>query len=171
MMIGLDLSQRDMSIGLNLSQLQLNNKVPEPPREMGNEASSANLRQTENSIIYIPKLMLLTVSDEPKKPCEMRVGVHDLSPVDSWLRTNDGGSLDGVYLQFQKEMIQPDGAAALRELSKRHTVGVWAYSGKDPDDFETFHWLVNKCNVTFVNTDLPGHFRRGVFRRSNTSPL
>ena len=87
------------------------------------------------------------------------------------IQGNGGGSLDGVYLQYQSDMMTPEGAGALSELSRRHTVGVWAYSGKDPDDFETFHWLVQKGNVTFVNTDLPGHFRRGVFKRSTTSPV
>lgn len=114
----------------------------------------------ENTAVH-PKLMLLTVSDPPKKPCELQVGVQNLSPVDGWMKS-DEGSLDGVYLQFQQGMLEPEGLAALRELSRNYSVGVWTYSGIDPDDYSTFRALVQEGNVTFVNTDLPGGFRKGV---------
>jgi hypothetical protein len=72
----------------------------------------------------------------------------------------EDGSLDGAYLQFEEEMMTPEGAGYLREFSSRFTVGIWGYSGKDPDDFPTFEWLVKEGNCTYVNTDLPKHFKR-----------
>jgi hypothetical protein len=99
----------------------------------------------------------------------MRVGVTDLSPVDSWL-ANPDGSLDGVYLQFQQDMMTPEGSQKMRELSKRgFDIGIWGHAFQDPDDFDTFRWLVEECNVTFVNTDLPNNFRKGVVVRSATT--
>ncbi len=65
--------------------------------------------------------------------------------------------MDGVYLQYQPEMLQPDGIAAMRALSKEYLVGVWAHYG-DPDDIVTATRLVRECGVSFVNTDLPRTF-------------
>jgi len=111
-----------------------------------------------------PKLMLLTVAEKPKHPYELQVGVEDLSPVESWICPTDGPALDGVYLQYQPEMMEPDGAAALRRLSveRGFDVGIWTYSKRGPDDYETFHHLVQECNVTYVNTDLPTNFRKDI---------
>ena len=115
-----------------------------------------------------PKLMLLTVADPPKIPCGLWVDVADLSPVDGWLNADDG-SLDGVYLQFQKSMMTPDGAKHLRELADKCCVGVWGHNGRDPDDWVTFHWLVRECRVTYVNSDLPRGFKK-VLRTATSAP-
>ena len=110
--------------------------------------------------------MLLTVAEEPKTPCHLRVSVADLTPVEAWLNSggDDGPSLDGVYLQFEPAMLQPAGIAALHKLSQTYAVGVWTQSGRDPDNYETFHQLAHEANVTFVNTDLPASFRSSVAR-------
>lgn len=105
--------------------------------------------------------MLLTVADPPNIPCELQVGVDDLSPVEHWLRHSDG-ALDGVYLQYEESMSTPGGAAALRKLSEKFLIGVWAYAEKDPDDYDTFEYLVQNGNCSFVNTDLPRDFRKDV---------
>ena len=137
------------SVGLSLSQMNLD----------ANGFHSEHVLNEKDTTL--PKLMLLTVSDPPKAAYELRVGVSDLSPVDGWL-TNQDGSLDGVYLQFQKEMMTPEGRDRLKELSSRCMVGIWSYSGVDPDNYETFHWLVHECGCSFVNTDLPNHFRDAI---------
>mmetsp|Transcript_1833 Transcript_1833/g.2849 ORF Transcript_1833/g.2849 Transcript_1833/m.2849 type:complete len:582 (+) Transcript_1833:1421-3166(+) len=155
--LGLSLSQNNLGVGMSLSQNTL--EVPLVPQEPP--------QQIEH-ILSFPPLMLLTVAQKPKRPCEMKVGVHDLSPIDSWL-SNPNGCLDGVYLQFQRDMMTPEGSRSLRELSERVDVGVWGFAGLDPDDFDTFHWLFKDCNVKFVNTDLPNNFRKGVIVRSSTS--
>ena len=78
----------------------------------------------------------------------------------------EDGSLDGVYLQFEGAMMTEDGAAALRKLSEHYRIGIWTRSGKDPDDYSTAEWLIKQGNCTFVNTDLPNHFRKDVFVRT-----
>jgi len=107
----------------------------------------------------IPKLLLLTVCDKPKIACELQVSIFELSKVEGWLHRDDG-ALDGVYMQFQHEMLEPEGTVALRELTSRYSVGVWGYAHKDPDDYKTFHHLVKEGNVSYVNTDLPKGFRK-----------
>ena len=133
---------------------------------VGLDLSHGNLHAIEETS-SIPKLMLLTVSDPPNIPCELQVGIEDLSPIDGWL-ASDSGSLDGVYLQYQESMMTAEGAASLRQLGEKYAVGVWGYSGKDPDDYATFRWLVEEGNVTYVNTDLPTHFKPDVLVHSET---
>jgi glycerophosphoryl diester phosphodiesterase len=144
------------TVGLSLSQTNLDQAPREPPSSV--PAKPRN----------VPKMMLLTVADAPKIACGVRVGVSDLSPVSNWLTTSDG-TLDGVYLQYEKSMMTPEGAASLRRLSEKHLVGIWTYSGIDPDDYNAFEWLVKECNCTFVNTDLPNHFRKEIFVRSQSN--
>merc|ERR1711935_883029 len=117
-----------------------------------------NKIQISNNKSNMPKLMLLTVAQAPSAACELRVQYNELYRVDNWLR-HETGLLDGVYLQYEKEMMTPEGAAFLRQLSQRFLVGIWNYAEKDPDDFETFQWLVKQGNCSFVNTDLPKGFR------------
>ena len=105
----------------------------------------------------VPKLVLLTVADPPKLSHELWADVADLTPVGGWLKSHDG-SLDGVYLQFQPQMLTQEGATELRKLAEQFDVGVWGYNGRDPDDHRTFRWLVDECHVSFVNSDLPKKF-------------
>jgi hypothetical protein len=107
----------------------------------------------------IPKLLLLTVCDKPKIACELQVSVLETNKVEGWLHRDDG-ALDGVYMQFQTEMLEPQGTAALQELASKYSVGVWGYANKDPDDYKTFHHLAKEGNVSYVNTDLPKGFRK-----------
>lgn len=155
------LSIGDSSIGLSISEANLKgspsienvNTVKESETLTDGEPKKT-LREQYN----MPKLMLLTVADSPNIACELQVKHNELYRVDNWL-TKDDRSLDGVYLQFEKEMMTHEGAACLRELSKRFIVGIWQYARRDPDDFETFRWLVEEGNCSFVNTDLPKSFR------------
>jgi glycerophosphoryl diester phosphodiesterase len=163
------MDQLTSSIGLSLSQTHLSQSQFESTimeQETSHDVSGPST--TAAGSTTMPRLMLLTVANAPKRPCEQRVSVDDLLPLDSWL-TMDDGSLNGVYLQFEKKMMTEEGAASLRQLSQRFVIGIWSYSGIDPDDYATFEWLVHKCNCTFVNTDLPNHFRNDVFVRSNSS--
>ena len=109
--------------------------------------------------LELPRILLLTVVREPTsaKHYQLTVSVTDTSPVHSWLRPEGKTSLDGVYLQYQPEMLHPDGISALRELSSQYLVGVWACYG-DPDDVMTATRLIRECGVSFVNTDLPRTF-------------
>jgi glycerophosphoryl diester phosphodiesterase len=105
---------------------------------------------------HIPKVILLTVADPPVNNFELWVDVNDYSPIDSWMITNDS-VLDGVYVKYQDEMLESDGAESLRALCEKTTVGVWGKYGKDPDDYDTLKYLVS-CGVSYFNTDLPRHF-------------
>lgn len=155
------------AIGLSLSHTNLSHLTLSDGHQTHDDnihlAERANPQQPPRRKRTIPKLMLLTVASEPKRPCELHVGVDDFSPIDGWLQS-DTGALDGVYLQYQKEMKTTAGASALYDLSQRYAVGVWGYSGKDPDDWETFHWLVEQGNVSYVNSDLPGNFRKEIVK-------
>jgi len=109
---------------------------------------------------YLPKLMLLTVADKPLKPVELWL---DLMTDTSAVERNALG-LDGLYIEFQPEMLRPEGKAALRRLTAATgAVGVWgrakAVDGGpgDPDDLVTLQQLVGD-GVTFVNSDLPRSF-------------
>lgn len=156
--IGLSISETNLKGGTNIIDELDRLEVEEPPK---------SLREQHQ----MPKLMLLTVADPPSIACELQVKHNELHRVDNWLNTEDG-SLDGVYLQYEKEMMNPEGAAYLRQLSKRHLVGIWQYAERDPDDFETFKWLVEEGKCTFVNSDLPKSFRGDlVIQRDSLPPL
>jgi len=112
---------------------------------------------TLSSQIALPKLMLLTVAGPPTGCYELWTDVHDYSSINGWLRT-DNSNIDGVYVQFQSEMMEADGALKLRALSQKFAVGVWGLNGIDPDDYKTMNFLVKNCGVTYFNTDLPRDF-------------
>ena len=107
--------------------------------------------------VKLPELLLLTVAMPPSKSYELFASVSDFSQVDSWLQHEGKPSLEGVYLQFQPQMLQPQGLAALRALSASYKVGVCMMLG-DPDDFVTVARLVENGGVSYVNTDLPRSF-------------
>ncbi|VEU36396.1 unnamed protein product [Pseudo-nitzschia multistriata] len=146
---------------------QLNGATGEPLATSGSWEKQA-VDHYGNSF-SMPKLMLLTVADPPSIPCELQVQYNELHRVDSWLRHEDG-FLDGVYLQYEPGMLTPEGAACLRELSQRFLVGIWGYAERDPDDFETFEWLVKEGNCSFVNSDLPKHFRKELLIQKERLP-
>jgi hypothetical protein len=150
------------ALGLSISSTNLNEFSPHSNVVRGQLPDCNSHTEDMSSLVIksndMPKLMLLTVAKAPNLPCELQVQYNELHRVDSWLVTDDG-SLDGVYLQYEEEMMTLTGAAYLRGLSERFLVGIWGYSGHDPDNFQTFEWLVKEGNCTFVNTDLPKHFR------------
>ncbi|KAL7520804.1 hypothetical protein ACHAWX_005507 [Stephanocyclus meneghinianus] len=120
-----------------------------------------------------PKLLLITVAHTPKTDYELHVDITDaekMEKLDGWLRGGDGGTLDGVYMQFQKAMLEPEGSEAMRNLASRYDVGIWG-ANPVPDDWETFHRLVTECHVSYVNTGLPKHFRRKVRRSQSATNL
>lgn len=112
-----------------------------------------------SSQLKFPDVLLLTVDKEPQQHYELTVSVSDFTPVHAWLRHEDKASLNGVYLQYQPEMLHPEGIASLRALTRCYQVGIWGEFG-DPDDIVTVTRLVRECGVSFVNTDLPRNFRR-----------
>jgi hypothetical protein len=122
---------------------------------------------------HFPKLLLITVAQAPKTDYELQVDISDpnkMAELEGWLRGRDGGTLDGVYMQFQKSMLEPEGSEAMRNLASRYDVGMWG-ANPIPDDWETFFRLVTECHVSYVNTGLPKHFRRKVTRSQSATNL
>ena len=143
--------------------------LPNESKVLPTATSSAVTSQNNNTarrkkVLSVPKLMLLTVAEVPKVECELRTSVSDLSLVDQWLRGGDGGRLDGVYLQFENEMLTMEGASALRSFIADNGlhIGVWGHAGRDPDCLKSFRYLCKEGGVSFVNTDLPKNFKDGV---------
>jgi|EP00970_Alexandrium_tamarense_P010218 glycerophosphoryl diester phosphodiesterase len=139
-----------------------------PEKELPPMSSHAN-----NQIKSFPKLLLITVAETPKTDYELFVDINNpkmLSKLDGWLRGGDGGMLDGVYMQFQKSMLETEGSEAMRTLASRYDVGIWGANPK-PDDWETFHRLVTECHVSYVNSGLPKHFRKKVTRSMSATNI
>ena len=104
----------------------------------------------------LPKLMLLTVADAAEAAsqgkCLLDV-TQDTADVEK-----AAAKLDGVYVEFQQEMLAPAGQAVMKSLSGRRLVGVWMHAQKHPDSLLTAQHLMHKCGASFVNTDLPHAF-------------
>jgi len=114
---------------------------------------------SHNHQLTLPSVMLLTVADTPENMFELSVDISDYSPIEDWLHSTHT-SLDGVYVRYEPGMLTPEGKVALQKLSSMYTVGVWAKAAEDPDDYETMHYLVKECGVSFFNTDLPRSYIR-----------
>jgi len=130
-----------------------------PPERVAGSPHNLNAMQLRKNVeVKMPQILLLTVAKEPQMHYELWVDVSDLSPIHSWLRNENSSSLDGVYLQYQSEMLEPNGIMAMRKLSAMYRVGVWGEFGSDPDDCITALKLISECGVSYVNTDLPRGF-------------
>jgi hypothetical protein len=185
MLAGLTISSSQSSSPIqqeNVTTTTVTESIPMliPPRAISKPVSSPSQDyqqpQPPKQKSYIPKLMLLTVSEEPKNQYELLLHIENILQVENWLGGGDN-KLDGAYLQFEPNMLTQEGAAKLRSLSERGwSVGVWGYLGKDPDCYESFHHLVKEGGVEYVNTDLPRKFKKGcdvisTSRRKKRIPL
>jgi len=123
------------------------------------QQNSKKIIQEENQKLscMLPAFILLTAADPPVNTYQLWLDISDLSPVKGWLEKSDG-SLDGIYMRYQPEMMEPEGRNALRELTKNYKVGIWGILGKDPDNSETMQHLIRECGVSFFNTDIPPDF-------------
>lgn len=114
--------------------------------------ASAFGKETE---LIKPKLLLLTTCEKDKAEGYYYVSVSDFTPIDDLMsRTN----LDGVYLEYEPAMLEPDGQMAMRELAAKYAVGVWMDAKRDPDKLSLCRKLIEECHVSFVNSDFPGGF-------------
>lgn len=97
--------------------------------------------------VTLPSLMLITTADPPVHKSELRFQINeDVSNIHDWIHAPDG-SLDGVYLQYEQVMKTKEGADALKKLGDFCDVGVWNYAVRDPDDYETFEYLIREGGV------------------------
>lgn len=74
--------------------------------------------------VRMPQVMLLTVAKEPQANFELWADVADFTPIDSWLK-HEAQELDGVYLQYQPQMLSLNGMANIQSLCSRMKVGIW----------------------------------------------
>lgn len=125
------------------------------------------------SVRSFPKLLLITTCEKPKHDFELHVDMTNpekITELEGWLRGRDGGSLDGVYMQYQKAMLGIEGQNVMRNLASRYNVGIWG-ANPVPDDWNTFHSLVAECHVSYVNSSLPRHFLRKMKRSMSVNTL
>mmetsp|Transcript_11929 Transcript_11929/g.37928 ORF Transcript_11929/g.37928 Transcript_11929/m.37928 type:complete len:124 (-) Transcript_11929:771-1142(-) len=73
-------------------------------------------------------------------------------------------------MQFEPQMLEPDGMEQMRALSRTYSVGVWNHAHRDPDNLDTVQALVHGCGVSFVNSDLPRNFVKGGALTPQLSP-
>jgi len=93
---------------------------------------------SNDGIKSFPKLLLITVAEAPKADYELFVDItkpEKVAELDGWLRGGDGGTLDGVYMQYQKAMMGPEGSKTMRNLASRYDVGIWG-ANPVPDDWD-----------------------------------
>jgi glycerophosphoryl diester phosphodiesterase len=108
------------------------------------------------------KLMLLTEApahwlEANNTICQDICAEHFVSSCFKVVKAN---SLDGIYLEFQDEMIEIPLSIKdvkyqerLKDLSENIKVGVWTYSTQ-PDGLKTLS-IFQKLGVSYVNSDLP----------------
>lgn len=69
-----------------------------------------------------------------------------------------GSGIDGVYVEYEPEMLKPEGQVEMLKLAEMYTVGVWMLKPRDPDAFTVAKQLVDECGVSYVNTDFHRDF-------------
>lgn len=131
-------------------------------------------RSSLGHLASLPKLLLLVLA--ARGPVESRVAdlarkgfkffdVDTPPSTADWLErateTGESTRLDGLYIQYQPQMLSPAGLDKMRALSKAMTVGVWGFADLDPDNLYTAQKLIHDAGATFVNTDLPRDFALG----------
>ena len=170
-----------LSISPMINLVDVKKTAPSSSTFLPIQKSSDNLEELDPSVMSVrsfPKLLLITVADEPKKdyvmcPDELHVDITNpdkITELEGWLRGRDGGSLDGVYMQYQKVMLGIEGQNIMRNLASRYNVGIWG-ANPVPDDWHTFHSLVTECHVSYVNSSLPRNFLRKMKRSMSANTL
>jgi len=101
----------------------------------------------------LPLFMLVTQFTPSEDKC--MVSVDNLSSIVPLIQKI---GVDGVYLEYEPNMLTQDGRSAMIELSDQYKVGVWMKAPRDPDVIDICRRLVHECGVSFVNTDLPPNF-------------
>lgn len=104
----------------------------------------------------IPKLLVLTAHVDYRKEdilTSVKAGFEGLGDK---LPVSNG--IDGVYLEFEEEMLTPEGREHMLRLAESYTVGVWMLKPRDPDALSVAKILVDECGVSYVNTDFHRKF-------------
>ena len=159
------MAKASASMPIRLDAMNEENAAQKPtePAQKPMPRVSSFLEPLRSEKTKLPRLLLLTVAEKPNFAFEHWLDItKDTAPIE---RVSDG--LDGVYIEFQKEMLTEEGKAALKSLTQRRDVGVWTRAGRDPDNLLVAQTLIHECGVTFVNTDLPTSFSSPLIRASS----
>lgn len=112
----------------------------------------------DGEVPSIPKLLMSTAFTDHKDGCRCIVtsvrdgfeGLDEKVPV--------GVDIDGVYLEYEDEMLTAEGGEKLLRLAESHAVGVWMRRPRDPDTLSIVRRLVEECGVSYVNTNFHRNF-------------
>ena len=87
--------------------------------------------------VSIPKLLLLTAHREksPHIKTSVKEGFNGLIQ-----KLWPGSGIDGFYLEFEPEMLEPEGKAQMLKLAETYTVSVWMLKPRDPDSLWSSGW-------------------------------
>jgi len=129
-----------------------------------------NSNDNDDTIITRPKLLLVIESDPTTPHGGTYIDITDPNSQQNLIDICDDTLVDGVYLQYQEEMLScPETAARMREFSGGggggdggcdvlgYDLGVWML-GKDPDSRSVAERLVKETGAKFVNSDFPRSF-------------
>jgi len=126
----------------------------------------------------VPALTTAAKDEEAGEAC--RYGTLDMLAVEKCALAHDLLSiadtdtrLDGLYVEYEPRMMEEvphdkdDAAPAqLRHLaSEIPHVGVWLRTEDVADHYTTARLLAEKCDVSFINTDLPPDWLKGTAER------
>uniref|UniRef100_A0A7S1BC57 GP-PDE domain-containing protein n=1 Tax=Corethron hystrix TaxID=216773 RepID=A0A7S1BC57_9STRA len=118
----------------------------------------SSMKKSNDGIFKMPSLFLITESN-PSRPHQGMFA--DMTCSESREKVEnalDDSSLDGVYIQYQEEMITKfEAGSSLKDMSLTYKIGVWGLR-TDPDNFSTNKKLVANAGISYVNTDFPRSF-------------
>jgi len=117
-------------------------------------ASMMNFDSIVEEEYMMPKLLLVTNSDPTPGKFDTSVKTS-FSGLEDVINTC---GLDGVYLEHEDAMLEPDGIEAMQALAEKMDVGMWMDAAKHPDKLSLCRDLMNKCDVSWINTDFPQDF-------------
>lgn len=73
----------------------------------------------------------------------------------------NGNNLDGIYMEFQEDMVslkwKREVDENFRQITSRMRIGVWNYA-KDQRDGQGLVQIMQERNISFLNTDIPDEY-------------
>eukprot|EP00588_Corethron_pennatum_P015815 CAMPEP_0194281024 /NCGR_PEP_ID=MMETSP0169-20130528/19535_1 /TAXON_ID=218684 /ORGANISM="Corethron pennatum, Strain L29A3" /LENGTH=411 /DNA_ID=CAMNT_0039025957 /DNA_START=374 /DNA_END=1609 /DNA_ORIENTATION=+ len=109
--------------------------------------------------IPMPKLLLITESN-PKRPHKgLFFDIGSVESCESLETAIDDSGIDGIYLQYQPQMLEEKDETAinLRTLCEHYDVGMWMLR-TDPDAISVCQRLSEEAQVKYINSDFPRSF-------------
>ena len=103
-----------------------------PPAGGPTPPPAAALAPVATTVVRVPQLLLITrcgaaTNKEQEGALEVDISKpSDLKRARAWLQgTSPQDRLDGLYMQYQDIMREPEGIDAMRSLSDHYVIGIW----------------------------------------------